>query len=300
MSDAEHLESLLKEAAFYTSQNLLDEADEKYREALQFLKERRFRQHEKIVEAIEERIRLVEKARSEYENAVTPPELSEEVQKLIKKAFAFSRSRESAAMEGAVALAKFGQYEAALAEFGKLLKKGILTIPAAKNMLRCRLNLSGPDGAISQFKEWVTREQVLSGEEQKFVRRFLVDLLASKGVEVDLTELGPAEEGEAPDEEMEAYLDITDIAVVFREGALKGKPQELSVTFQAGNRISVIVPAKEKALLEKLLAGTHLKNVQCYSPITLFKASAVVKDRSKIKEGPRRGDYTVDLDIFAE
>jgi len=99
---------------------------------------------------------------------------------MIMDLFSVSRTREAARVEGALALAGFGQHERALREFEALLKEGILPVVAAKNILRCHVELSSPDKAVEQFTEWVSSSNVLSAPELKLIREFLKELLKEK------------------------------------------------------------------------------------------------------------------------
>jgi tetratricopeptide (TPR) repeat protein len=298
MSDPEHLKSLLKQAELYRTQGLLTESRKKYMEALLFLKARRFKNQEQIEETVKSKIRLVDKEKEEFDLAPETPQLSKEVQELIKKSFAFSRTKEAAAMEGAVALAKFGQYEGALAAFEGVLKEGTLAVPAAKNIIRCHVSLSGADAAIAQYREWVSREAFLTREELKYIREFLADILKTNGIEAELPELdGAAAEEVEPEGPEEDTLDISAVSFEIQKGPLEGKGLEFNVAFQLGNVVSIIVSAKQKDVLESLRTGTQLPEMQCFSPITLFRGSGRVSGRSKIQEGPRQGDYMVDITI---
>ena len=58
-------------------------------------------------------------------------------------------------MEGAIALAKFGQFDRALKEFDHLLADDAVRVAAAKNIIRCYVELSDLDQAVKRFKEWV-------------------------------------------------------------------------------------------------------------------------------------------------
>ena len=72
---------------------------------------------------------------AEVRSAPTTLDLSPQLQNLIKRLFTFSKTKEVGAIEGAIALAKFGQYEEAVNELQKLLKDGVLPTVAAKNIL---------------------------------------------------------------------------------------------------------------------------------------------------------------------
>ncbi|UCF56018.1 MAG: hypothetical protein JSW15_07880, partial [Deltaproteobacteria bacterium] len=291
------VKSLAREAELYRSQGLLDAAKEKYQELLQFIQnDERYSKDKKLVDAVSKKIQTVEENLTEVAEE-DKPELSEEVQNLIQKLFSFAKNKETAAIEGAVALAKFGQYEKALAEFKRLLNEGILPLEAAKNILRCHLTLSSPDVAIVQFKRWVSRNDFPKGD-LKYLRGFLQNILEKRGIEADLPEVVvPAHEKAKRKKKEEEVLDISSVGVQFKNGPLKGEMVEFEVTFQSGNTVSVIIPADEKQLLEAFEPGLRLPNMQCYSLIAVFNGSGVVSGKSEITSGPKKGNYTLDITI---
>ena len=81
-------------------------------------------------------MRLLETDSDALERELESPALSPNAQELIKKLFSFSdkKDKDEAALEGAIALAKFGQFESALAEFSELIKKDSIRVIAAKNI----------------------------------------------------------------------------------------------------------------------------------------------------------------------
>ncbi len=181
MGDQEQIKSLASEAELYRTQGLLKESKEKYLKVLQLIKKnQRFQQDEKAIDSIKFKIHSLEKDMAEMDQETEAPELSGKVQDLIKKSFAFSQDKDAAQMEGAVALAVFGQYEGALAEFGRLLKEGASPLIAAKNILRCHLAFSSADAAINQYQEWLSGE-LLYKEQLRNIRSFLEYVLKKEG-----------------------------------------------------------------------------------------------------------------------
>ncbi len=303
MSDKEHIKTLAREAEIYRSQGLLSGAKQKYQEILQFVqKHDRYSKDEKLINAVKKKITAIEQNLAEVLEAPEKPEVSEDVQNLIQKLFSFSKNQQTSQIEGAVALAKFGQYEKALNEFKRLLKEGILPLDAAKNILRCHLTLSSPDVAIYQFKRWASRGDFQAGD-LKYLRGFLQKYLEKRGIQAALPEVveAPQEKEERKKKKKkkkeEEVLDISSVGVQFQNGPLKGKMEEFEVTFQTGNTISVIIPSDRKDLLQTLEPGLRLKDMQCYSLIAVFNGSGVVSNKSVISSGPKRGHYTLDITI---
>jgi len=225
------------------------------------------------------------------------------VQKLILRLFAFSKNKDMAAIEGAVALAKFGQYNKAMDEFKRLMKEGTLPLVAAKNILRCHRNLSSIDGAITEFEQWVS-ERALSPDQLMNLRAFLLEVLDKEGVQADLPQIAVAAPEEvkqpktpkAPVNE-EDIIDINLVSMKLSEGPRKGEVVEFDVTFQAGNTVSFTVPSYDEDLLKALKPGKRLTQMQCYSMLAVFNGSGVVSGKTRITSGPKRGDYTLDVTI---
>lgn len=297
MSDQDHIRSLVKEAEIYRDQGLFVASREKYLNILQFIKKNKTLYNDKkLVSAVRKKITNLEKDVAGIHQETAAPDLSQEVQGLIKKLFSFSKNQGAAAMEGAVALAKFGQYEAALAEFHRLLEQGTFPLMAAKNILRCHLALSSPSAAIDQFRQWVSGD-LLSREYLKQTRVFLANILEKKGIKSKLPEVVQASSVADRSDEQEEVLDISSVRVQLENGPDKGTVVEFDVSFQSGNIISVIVSARQKDLADNFSLGIRLADIQFYSPIAIFRGSGIVSGKTKIKSGPKRGDYMLDIKI---
>jgi hypothetical protein len=297
MSDQDHIKSLVKEAEIYRGQGLFVASREKYLHILQFIeKNKQLCRDTKLVNVVKQKIVNLEKDVAGLHQETAVPELSQEVQGLIKKLFSFSNNEGAAAMEGAVALAKFGQYEAALAEFHRLLKEGTFPLMAAKNILRCHLALSSPNAVIDQFGQWVSGN-LLSKEQLKQTRAFLANVLEKRGIKTKLPEIVGASSVTDQSSEPEEVLDISSVRVQLGHGPDKGSVVEFDVSFQSGNIISVIVSAKQKDLADTFSLGIRLPDIQFYSPIAIFRGSGIVSGKTKIKSGPKRGDYMLDIKI---
>ncbi|MFC1890878.1 hypothetical protein ACFLZT_00630 [Thermodesulfobacteriota bacterium] len=186
MSDKTKIESKLKEAELYQSQGLYEQSKQIYIDLLELIKkDSSLSQDKQLLDEVNERIQAVDDVITEVEESTDTPELSGEVQKLISNLFSFSKNKQVAAIEGAVALAKFGQYEKSLAELQRLINEGNLPIMAARNMLRCQLILSTPDTAIAQIKSW-SSHSVFSKGELDHLGEFLESLLEKEGIKADL------------------------------------------------------------------------------------------------------------------
>ena len=298
MSEVQHVRSLARQAALYRAQGLLAESRGKYEEILCFLESnQQFHNVEKLSEAVRERLQDVDNDIAEVRSAPATPDLSPQLQNLIKKLFTFSKTKEVGAIEGAMALAKFGQYEEALNELQKLLKEGVLPTVAAKNILRCYLALSLPQSAISQFKEWMLNES-LSKQDLKYIRDFLVNALNNKGIKDKIPELSG--DIQTSVKSQDDFLDISSLKIHFHDGRRHKYAVELDVVYQVGGLTSIVVSSADRALLDSLKLGKTLHDIQFYTPVTVFRGAGLVSRKSIIEKGPRKGNYVIDISMVEE
>ena len=302
MGIKESIKKLLQEADLYKKHGLLDEARGKYTEAEQKIRENgRIQNKEKVLKGIAKKIRLLDSDTQKVEKGPSSPELSEKAQDLIQNLFSFSKSdsKEEAVLEGAIALAKFGQFERALGEFNKLIDKESHRVVAAKNVLRCHIQLNSEDAAADQYEDWVSKGDFLPAQLEK-VRLFLVEILKSKGIQRDLTSVSIKEELVQEPEEEEDFIDISSIGIYFNFGPAKGKVVEFDVNFQSGNMLSLIISKNDAKTIEPMQEGDALKELQFFSPIAMFNGSGIVSAKSQIKSGPKQGDFCLDIKITSE
>ncbi|MCP4672620.1 MAG: hypothetical protein GY857_15100, partial [Desulfobacula sp.] len=324
------LKSLLKQAEVYKKQGLLEDAKEEYKTVAKLIQNsENIQNKDKLLNAVSKKIAALARHSDVVASAPTTPEMSEHVNVLIKKLFSFSKdnenvSKEEADLEGAIALAKFGQFDAALKEFERLISSASARVPAAKNILRCHVTVDSSDLASAQLDRWES-EDLFSTEQIENLRTFFEDLLGkkkikkgSKPVEVplpekkeDAVEEQPLEPGiideedeetedtsdieDEKDESDEEFLDISAVAITFDSGPHEGEQVELDVSFQSGNIISLIISSKDESLIENLQVGYKLDDVHFYSPIAIFRGSGTVSAMTKIASGPKQGDYSLDI-----
>jgi len=314
MNIVKQIKNLIQEAELYHTQGLLNEAMENYDKALELVQSNeQLKGNQKLIDGISKKKGALEKDIETVETADQSPEVPEEVQNLIKKMFAFSsdKDEDATALDGAIALAKFGQYERALEEFNELIKKDSLRIVAAKNIIRCHMGLSSIDDAVAQYDEWHSGDIFTPAQLEK-LRIFLNAILQKEGVDKILpkeeapavaqaSEIeGPVIEGlDIEEEEDDEIIDINSVGITLPSGPQKGQMIELNVSFQHGNVISLLIEHKDKELADCFEIGTTLDDVQFYSPIAMFNGTGVVSNNIIIESGPRRGDYSVDLKVVS-
>jgi len=240
MTEKDLIRRLLKEADLYRTQGLLSDAKSKYVQMLSVIgKSKALAENKQLIAGVKSKIRAVDKSLNELRDTPEKPELSGDLQNLIKKLFSFSQTKEAAAIEGAVALAKFGQYEQALKEFHKLLDQGVLPVVTAKNMIKCYAALKTPEAAIAQFNKWKTRD-FFSTEDLKYIRTFLKTSLEKEGFKTEIPEVEakatlPAKPKKKKEE---VFLEISAISVHLQGGPLAGQTMDFDVHFQSANTVT--------------------------------------------------------------
>jgi len=288
----EKIKSLLKQAELYRSQGLFNEARESYERVRRIIqKSKQLPNREQLLENISKKINKVQGVLVRLENASNTPQMSPEVNKLIKKLFSqtSSNDKHAAALEGAVALAKFGQFNDAIAEFRRLLDVDSQRVQAAKNILRCLVTYKSSDDAFAQLSEWKS-EDLFTVDELEKVKSFFEVILDKKWDEKGAAR-SEALTGGAVDED--EFLDISAVAITLPNG----NQIELDVSFQSGNVISLIIDRKDEQMIQDLKEGSKLEDVHFYSPIAIFRGSGEVTSKTQITSGPKQGDYSMDIKI---
>ena len=296
------IKSLLSQAELYRSQGLFSEAREKYHAASDMiLKIDKLKNKDGLLKAISGKIQSLEKKTEKVETGPSSPELSEKGQNLIKNLFGEND------LQKAVALAKFGQFERAIVELQQLLKDDVYRVDAGKNILRCKMASAAIEDAIDQYHQWLSGD-LFTGSQLESIRAYLQPIIDRKGLDQTLPapeipvemEEAPAQSGgiefNMPEPE-EDILDITSIGITFTSGTQKGKMVEFDVNFQSGGMLSLIISQSDRGLIEEMQEGDQLDDVQYYSPIAMFKGTAVVANKTEIKTGPKQGDYCLDVRV---
>lgn len=296
------IKSLLSQAELYRSQGLFSEAKDKYDAASALInKIDRLKNKESLLKAISAKIQALEKKTEKVETGPASPELSEKGQNLIKNLFGDND------LQKAVALAKFGQFERAIVELEALLKDDGYRVDAGKNIIRCKMAIGSVDEAVDQYHQWLSGDLFTSSQLES-IRSYLQPILDRKGIDTSLTlPEGGGDEAEAaaesggiefsmPEAE-EDILDITSIGITFTSGSHKGKMVEFDVNFQSGAMLSLIISKNDLGLIEDLNNGDRLDDIQFYSPIAMFKGTAVVANKTQINTGPKRGDFCLDVKV---
>jgi hypothetical protein len=301
MDIGKQIKSLLNEAELYRCQGLLSEAKNRYRSASALIQNLdRLKNKDHLLEVISEKIHSLEEKTEKVETGPSSPEITEKGQDLIKNLFGKND------LQKAVALAKFGQFERAVAEFEALLKDDVYRVDAGKNIIRCKLAIATVEDAIDQYNKWYSGD-LFTSSQLDAVRAYLQPILDNKGIPTPLP--APVQDEATSDaadsggiefsmpEPEEDMLDITSIGITFTSGAHQGKMVEFDVNFQSGDMLSLIISKSDITFIEELNNGDNLDDIQFYSPIAMFKGTAVVANKTKISSGPKQGDFCLDLKV---
>jgi tetratricopeptide (TPR) repeat protein len=305
MDVKQQIKMLIQEAEIYRSQGLLVEAKGKYKQVASVIeKNEQIKNKQGLLDGLNKKIKTLEVDLNKFVKAPEAVQVPKEVQDLIKKQFAFAtdKDEDTAALDGAIALAKFGQIDRALEEFNQLIGKESVKVAAAKNILRCHMVHTSMEKAVAQYENWYSSD-IFTSVQKNNICRFLEDALNKKGSELTISrveEIPSLEEDVTAldlDAEDEEIIDISSVTISFEDGPRKGNTIELDVNFQSGNVISLLFSRNEKKLVDDFRVGLKLKNLQFFSPIAIFTGSGIVTEKTKISSGPRQGDYSLDIKI---
>ena len=310
------IKSFLQQAELYQSQGLLNEARENYLHAGQLVKKNwELIKNKNLLNVISKKVEVLDGKISRFEHEADTVELPEEVQNIIRDKFAFSED-DAGALEGAIALAKFGQFERALKEFDELIKRKSVRVESAKNIIRCHKALDSIENAITRYQAWLAGN-IFTPKQLNKLRVFFQGILDSKGIDVTLPEkiekmdttvpeikylddYTETEKSDVPEfTEEEDIIDISSVGITLTQGAKKGEIIECDVSFQAGSVINLLIPGDDNDLTETLKAGVVLDDVQFYSPMAMFNGKAVVSSKTMIESGPKEGYYSLDIKVVS-
>ncbi|MCP4346943.1 MAG: hypothetical protein GY795_15625 [Desulfobacterales bacterium] len=213
MDVKKQIKSLLQQAEIYHTQGLLTEAKERYAQAGILIKKNQdVIKNKGLLNAISKKFQKVKDEIAKYEESPTVVEMPENVQNIIKEKFSFGKDGDSKALEGAISLAKFGQYERALTELGELIKREVIEndsvrVEAAKNIIRCRRSLDSIDEAVNDYQQWLSGK-FFGADQLNNLRVFLQSILDKKGIDKTLPQTDEPIEVAESDIEMVAEPEI--------------------------------------------------------------------------------------------
>ena len=304
MTIVKKLKKMLKEAELYRKQGLLVEAKNNYASAAELLKENiELENSQNLIDAVLKKISSLDIDIKNTQKGTKPPEVSPKIQNLIMNLFSFAdnNANDISAIDGAIALAKFGQYERALKEFEKLIKNDSTKVDAAKNILKCHQALSTLKTAAAKFNEWLEND-IFSLEQMTKIHKFLQNIFDKEGSSIILPKLLESDVTILTEDEMntevdDEILEISAVGILIKNDSGQSQLREIDVSFQSGNILSLIFSKEEKEWIDSLKVGQVLNDIQFYSPIAMFAGTGAIASKTKIKSGPKKNDYCLDLKI---
>jgi len=307
MDFKKQIKTLLQEAEIYRSQGLSQEASQKYHDIVDLVKNNPdFPNSEKLLESIEKKVNEAYPLEDLHGKISSSGKMSTEKQDISKNEFLSSGGKDASILEGAIALARFGQYKRSLSEFAKLLNNKSLRVIAAKNILRCHMAIASVDDAIAQYEKWVSDDTFPTKHIEK-IKVFLEGLLEKKNSNATLSTPIKIKMGDDPDEasiseelfeENEDFLDISSIGIVMENGPKKGNIYEFDVNLQSGSQLNFIISGKDQDLINSLNEGQVLNKAQFFTPISILKSSCVISSKIMISSGTNKGDCSLDIKVL--
>ena len=281
-----------KEASLYHAQGMYEEALQKYREVLTLLDAfKSLKNKDDLKKKINLKIHEVEEKIDFYENGNSSRQLSEKKKDLIKKLFTSKNDPDFQKFQEALTLAKFGQFQEAINEMTPFLGDEKNRIEAARNIIKCYVELGNEEKINSIISEWIERD-VINTEEAGSIYGGEISFEDDNIEAVEKNDFKPKTSA-APE-----ILEINSVGIKLSESPEEyGDQVEFDVSFQAGNHLSLIISSKEKSIIDKLDVGLKLNDMNFYSPIAVFKSSGIVLSKHQIKMGPKKGDWCLDIEI---
>jgi len=301
MDIKKRLKNLLETAKLYRSQGLLFEAKGKYEDAAALIQEAGLiKDGQNLTDIISKKISGVKKAIERIEKQPTLPEVSEENQDVIKELFSDTtgKDKDAAVVEGAITLAKFGQFDRALKDLNELLKSAPARMNAAKNILRCHMARTSIEDAVVQFQKWQSSDIFTKGQLitiRLFLEVFRFDNF-KENISMQLKNPADVEKLEITNGKIP---DICSMIITLVKGPLKGVTFVLDVRFQIRNVITLFIEEHKEELLESFEVGKNLDNLQFNTTIAIFKGKGIVAEKIRIDSGTRQGDYRIDIQVIS-
>jgi len=301
MDIKKRLKNLLETAKLYRSQGLLFEAKGKYEDAAALIQEAGLiKDGQNLTDIISKKISGVKKAIERIEKQPTLPEVSEENQDVIKELFSDTtgKDKDAVVLEGAITLAKFGQFDRALKDLNELLKSAPARMNAAKNILRCHMARTSIEDAVVQFQKWQSSDIFTKGQLitiRLFLEVFRFDNF-KENISMQLKNPADVEKLEITNGKIP---DICSMIITLVKGPLKGVTFVLDVRFQIRNVITLFIEEHKEELLESFEVGKNLDNLQFNTTIAIFKGKGIVAEKIRIDSGTRQGDYRIDIQVIS-
>lgn len=304
MDIGKQLQSLLKEAAVYDAQGLYEESKASYVQVANIIKQHAhvIHNHKKLLNSVSNRLMILKQKIHRMEHESASYEMSDMVLDVMKRRFSSSPDKNQAALEGAAALAEFGQYESAVEEYTRLLKTPSIRFDAARNILRCHLAEGQVEKAVNMFRHW-RNSGLMGSDEMTELRLFLQDLCDVRGLCIELPDAevkqSPLNRDAGRPKGMTSrhVWDFSSISVRLPDGPHDYRQQEFDVVSQSGDVVTVLVPEHDKETVDRLKNETVLDPVHCFSNNAMLSGRAVVVGNIRHLSGANAGYVSIDIKI---
>ena len=300
MSVKEQIEQILKEIKVYSSHKLFALAIQRCLELMELIeKSDQLVDKHVLLLAITKKIASIEEKARNFEGIDKTKKMSSKELAVVKQLVGVPNEADSdeATWEVARACLILGQYDQALSEFYRLIDNRYKKVSAAKNVLRCHIEMSAFDEAINQYRLW-SLSGLFSLEQMENIRTFLQERLYKNNINRLITnsriEIINHDQRSLEDE----FIDIIAVKIIMDGDANTSQEIMLDVTSQEGSTFCVVIPKENPALLTYLAIGKEIAALEMYSSSIIFTDRCLVCERSRITSGSGNGDYSVCLTIL--
>ncbi len=291
--------SMLKEAELYRQQGLLEETLQQYRKVEKTIRSHKnAKNKDALLEKVLKKKQTVEKEFQTYLESREIPEVSDKVRKLMRSMFSLDdpEVKGSSLLGEAIALAGFGQYDAAVEALERLLDIESLRLDAAKKLIAYTLEFKGKQKAIGMIRKLETDNR-LSVEDRNHLIKYLQNQLKS-AEDVKHPSLKQTQEPDSDISDSDVY-DISAIRLKKPESqGKKDNRERLNVIFQHGTKINIIVPRDRGDISSVFQTGETVEGVVCYSTMGTFSSTMYVLLNRTIDFGPHNGDASINLKVL--
>ncbi len=300
----EKVKSLLKEASVYDAHGLYKESSAACIQADEIIKTNAhlIDQHKKLLNTVSRRLERLKKKVERIENESVAYQMPNVVLDVMKNQFSSAEDPLQAALEGALVLAGFEQYESALEEFRKLMKHRSTRLVAAKNIIRCHLSKGRAAEGMDLLRHW-RNSGLLRPDELAELRRYTQKFSDERGLEMELP-YDDAAPRETPRDALHSaslhdrqVMDFTSVSIRISNDAGKDALCEFDIQHQSGDVLSVLVLKEETGAIAALKPGAVLDPVQCFSANAMFSGKAIVVENTPIPSGAHAGHFSIDIKI---
>jgi len=101
---------------------------------------------------------------------------------------------------------------------------------------------------------------------------------------------GPFDEGVIP-------IYSVDVPILDPSNPEELKILNFSVHSQSGDIVCILVPAKHITVIQSVIKDNRISDIRFYSDTSLFIGEGIIRSVSRIKSGPDKGNYLIEIHI---